>query len=143
MKLLKKHKGTIKQGKLLLKQRDIFAKNLIKFEGKEIYIVIDKWSEKQLRSEAANRYYWGVVLATIEAETGQDKDLLHAFFGKMFLMRHEEVLGKIIDFIPSTTSLSPIEFMEYINKIKDYAAQPKPEGLGIYIPEAGEIVDNY
>lgn len=87
---------------------------------------------RKRRSNTANSYYWGVVLATIASETGQDADSLHAFFKAKFLGFVDLTLfGEQVTVERSTKKLSTVGFAEYIEWICAWAAD-----FGIAIPEA-------
>lgn len=75
------------------------------------------------RSLAQNSYYRGVVLQMIEDYTGHDKKELHYYF------KHTYIDGGQF---PSSAELNKMDFSDYVNKIKDFAAVE----LGLYIPEA-------
>ena len=70
------------------------------------------------RSKGSNSFYW-VYLTEIEAETGNDKMLLHEIFKRKFLApRFVMVLGKEYKLPATTTTLNPTEFSDYIRKIE-------------------------
>lgn len=87
-------------------------------EGEKVSIYIS--SRRPKRSEAQNRYYWGVYLPLIAEETGErDLERLHKLFSGMFLTTGIElVLGKQVRMTRSTTVLSKHDFFEYIEAIQ-------------------------
>lgn len=77
-------------------------------------------NEQLKRTEAQNRYYWGVYLPMISAETGNDIDDLHILFKGKFLSKGVvEVMGHKIRRAKSTTELSAGQFSEYIQRIEE------------------------
>lgn len=93
------------------------------------------------RSTPQNRYYWGVVIKEIGIrlrELGhqwlEDEDV-HLMMKLKF--NHEDVIseyGEVLELPKSTNSLTTVEFMEYIDRIRQWA-----QGfLDIHIPEPNE-----
>ena len=77
-------------------------------------------NEKPKRTEAQNRYYWGVYLPMISEETGNDVDDLHTLFKGKFLSKGiVEVLGQKVRRAQSTTELNASQFTEYIQRIEE------------------------
>lgn len=108
-------------GKKILKISHLnwFETQINKFkEGEKVSLYVS--SRRPKRSEAQNRYYWGVYLPLIANETGErDLDRLHRLFTGMFLTTGIElVLGKQVRITRSTTSLSKNDFAEYIMAIE-------------------------
>lgn len=100
--------------------------------GEKVSLYIS--SRKPKRSEAQNRYYWGVFLPAIAAETGErDLERLHKLFsGKFLTTSIEEVLGERVRMTKSTSTLSKNDFSEYIMSIEaetGVAAPPTEEYL--------------
>ena len=85
------------------------------------------------RSNSQNAYYWGVVLAIIEDETGHSVDEIHQFFRSKFLPNHKLLFGLAVNSPKSTSELSTMEFETYLSKIIMFASQelqliiPNPE----------------
>ena len=85
------------------------------------------------RSDAQNKYYWGVVVQMIADETGNNKDMTHDGLRSMFLI---DKTGKM-PVIRSTTSMTTKEFMEYIDTVVLWAA----EFLGVIVPPPDYVED--
>lgn len=83
-------------------------------------VTLEIHSRKAKRSDAQNRYYFGIYLPLVAQETGErNMDSLHELFKGMFLTTGIiEVLGKQVRIKKSTTSLSTSEFTEYIMSIE-------------------------
>ncbi|HEX8331896.1 MAG TPA: hypothetical protein VF622_04695 [Segetibacter sp.] len=92
------------------------------------------------RSNNQNRYYWGICVAMIRdrmIELGNDVDsqLVHDYlkdkFNRKELWNGDVNIGSIGD---TTTKLSKLDFEEYLEKVKRFAA----DVLEIYIPNPNE-----
>jgi len=85
---------------------------------------------KETRSQAQNRYYWGVVCKLVSDHTGYTPDEVHQIMAGQFLgyERNE------IRFIPSTTKLKTGEFEIYMEQCRRWASVE----LSCYIPLPSE-----
>ena len=88
--------------------------------------VLKKW--KKPRTNKQNSYYWGLI-DIIAKESWEDKDYIHWALGMKFLSDK----SKKMPFVRSTTSLSTVEFNEYIENIRNYMA-----GFDIILPDADQ-----
>jgi hypothetical protein len=87
---------------------------------------------KKSRTNSQNSYLWGVVYKTISDQTGYSCDELHELFKNSFLPHKLITIGdKSVKITPSTTDLTTIEFEEFLELVKRYAA----ETIGIFIPD--------
>ena len=95
------------------------------------------------RTDRQNRYYWGVVIELITMElcgtrANVDKEETHRSLAEHFLTDgHVNMVGgvPIKSAPPSTTSLSTIEFNEYIEVVRRWAA----EFIHLDIPDPEEV----
>lgn len=116
--------GIIQQGegvqkKLVILSRSWYQHQLNKFKvGDKVTMEIH--TRKPKRTDAQNRYYWGVYLPMIALETGErDLDRLHQLFSGKFLTKGiVEVLGEKVRIKRSTTELSVSDFCQYIMDIE-------------------------
>jgi len=112
------------------------------FAGKQIEVVFRR--KKKHRTPSQNAYYWAVVVPLILEEfvnLGNDLqvgnkehiDLIHDMLKGMFLEAKEVVDadGVAIKLPPTTKDLSTVQFMEYLEKVCQFAA----ERLQLVIPE--------
>jgi hypothetical protein len=89
------------------------------------------------RSLEQNRYYFGVVLRTIAEHTGHTVDDLHEFFKAHCLPKHlaicdgNGVLQGDLVVGGSTRQLDKVQFGEYVESIRQFAA----ERLDVTIPD--------
>lgn len=84
-------------------------------------------SKRPKRTEQQNRYYWGVYLPMIAEETGNDIDDLHTLFKGKFLSKEVvQVFGEKIRRVKSTSSLSVIQFGDYIRRIEGFTGVLAP-----------------
>lgn len=131
--------ATVKKGKdgkntLVIKSPIFYRHQLNKFKpGTEV--TLELHTRKSKRTDAQNRYYWGVYLPMIAAETGETNlDRLHELFRGEFLTEGVvEVLGKKVRLKKSTTALSVSEFSQYITDIESNTGiqAPPTENYGL------------
>lgn len=106
--------------------------------------------QKPNRSLQQNRYYWGVIIKTLQEHTGIDSEDLHEFvkyrFNPMSItakMKQNDFWGKLfnkkgeseLQLGSSTKGLSTEEFMQMVEKIRLWAI----EELDFYIPLPQEV----
>ena len=121
--------GSILKGKVIFDDRDSFDNYLLSLENMFVDIVIKK--RRKDRSNQQNRYMWGVVYKIISETTGHTEDEIHDSMRAMFLMDN---LGKF-PIMRSSTSLTTAEMEEYLEKIRQWAAQE----LSCIIPLPNEV----
>lgn len=124
-----------KEGKkvLAIQSKDWYQTQINKFKtGEKVSLYIS--SRRPKRSEAQNRYYWGVYLPLIAKETGeQDLERLHRLFsGKFLTTGIVEVLGERVRITKSTTALSKADFGEYIMAIETETGIQAPPTANYY-----------
>lgn len=117
------------------------------FAGKSIEVIFRR--KKKHRTTSQNSYYWAVVVPMILEEfvnLGNDLqegnkehlELVHGMLKDMFLPAKEvtDADGVVINLPPTTRDLSTFEFMEYLEKVGQFAAErlqlviPAPETQG-------------
>jgi hypothetical protein len=102
---------------------------------KRVTVTIDR--EHEIRSDAANRYYMGVVVTMIAKAMGErDKEEVHRTLKKMF--NYREVVstetGEVLRLGKSTKKMSPEAFWNYVEQCRQWAA----EFFSLYIPDPNE-----
>lgn len=104
---------------LAIQSRAYFQHQLNKFKVGD-RVTLEIHTRKSKRSEAQNRYYWGVYLPLIAEETGErDLDRLHEYFkGKFLTTGIVEVMGEKVRIKKSTTNMSVADFCMYIMDIE-------------------------
>jgi hypothetical protein len=122
-------KAVIQKGKVVFDRVGLFNDYLTLLEGKEVDIVVRK--HKKNRSNNQNAYYFGVVIKILSEDLGYSDDEMHSALKMMFL---QDNLRKIPT-LRSTASLSTTEFEEYLEKIRQWAAQE----LSCVIPLPNEV----
>lgn len=132
--------GTVDgSGKLTLQNRQ----RLIQWcsENKDKAVRIRFTRRYKQRSHPQNSYYWGVVICEIAnrlRDLGHqwlDDEDVHTMMKLKFnyeVVRSED--GEMLELPKSTTSLTTVEFMEYIDRVRQWAAG----FLDIYIPDPNE-----
>lgn len=93
----------------------------------ELVLVLEK--KHSTRSLAANAYYWAGVVGTISEHTGYTPDEVHELLKAKFLPKKvtlSDANGEIVEEVVigvSTTKLNKIQFGEYIEAIRQWAAE--------------------
>lgn len=105
------------------------------FSGQSIEIIIHQ--KRKHRSVQQNRYYW-LVASILSDRTGFTKDEIHAILKSKFLKAEKvnENTGAVYDYVKSTTELSTMEYEEYLDSVRQFAAQE----LDIQIPMPNEQI---
>jgi hypothetical protein len=86
-------------------------------------VILKLEKRRNTRSNQANKYYWGYVLAEIAKETGHSPEELHDIFKKKFLpKRFLKIKGKEYEAEPTTTKCDTLEFMDFVENIKVFGA---------------------
>ncbi len=109
--------------------------HLLPLKGQLVMVTAEKL--RRHRTDAQSRYYRGVVLKLIGDHCGyrgsEELEELHQEMRRRFLPKRG-----CLNIPVSTTSLNTQEMAEYIEQIRDWAAQE----LGIYVPNASEITSD-
>jgi hypothetical protein len=100
---------------------------------------------KPKRSSLANRYYWGVVLATIRRaalESGQtvSSDALHGYFKSRYLDPDVTVVASFPIVTYSSKDLDSTSFFDYVENIRH---DPVVMALGCHVPDPSEPFDSF
>jgi len=131
--------GTIKGGRLFIRNRRTFNEDMRRFRDDE-EVEIEVHRLKATRSVQMNRFYWGPVLGTLADYTGHSTVELHDHF-KTTLIPVEVLLAdsrgevKSSSVIPgSTRKMTTDEFWEYVTRIIVIAGElgceiPDPSGM--------------
>lgn len=102
-------------------------------DGKRYTVEITMKRDK--RTVNQNSLYW-LWLTCISNETGNEKDILHDEFGKMFLpKRSGNFFGEYVEKAVSTTSLDTKQFTEYLDKIQAFVTSE----IGIILPNPDDL----
>lgn len=121
--------GKVRKCKFIPLDPSAFRLQFAKHEGHDVEVVIRR--KKKHRSGQQNAYLWGCVYDLISAETGYSPQETHDAMRFKFLTD----LSKDIPVVKSTTSLTTVEFMDYIAEIQKWAS----EFLDVFIPEPNEV----
>ena len=123
----------VESGNLTFLDEKALKTHLKQFEGHIVEVCISK--KKNKRTLDQNNYYWSLC-EIVGNELGYDSEEVHEIFKQRFLKKEKEIMvenHKIkLEKTISTTKLSTIQFMQYINKIKQFCAIE----LNIYLPDA-------
>ena len=141
-----KHSAVITpQGALRIYNRPLFEEEVRAMSrDTDLAVTIEVKLKKRVRSDVQNAYYWGVVIAMIverlrELGHDVDRDLTHEFLKGRFLYTEltDPTSGEVMKTPRKTSELATEEFMEYVEHIKQFAA----ETLDIYIPDPNEQLE--
>lgn len=130
--------GRVEGGRLQLRNKRAFDTALAKFKDGEVLVTIER--AHATRSDAQNRYLWAVVIDLIADHTGFTPDETHECLKAKFLpkkLAFADGNGVVVDEYViggSTRKLNKVEFGEYIEAIRTWAA----EYLGVVIPDPVE-----
>jgi len=128
-KVIPKFRGTPTNGVMSVRNIEQFTRYLHTLEGVECEVVVKKYRKQ--RSLPQNNYYFGVVCVVLGNKIGYTVDEMHSAIGLKFLLVSEE--GKP-DYIRSTTDLDTDEFNDFLEQVKQWAA----EFHNCYIPDPNE-----
>jgi hypothetical protein len=132
--ILAVHYARVKNGRLLLTDKSRFDHDVQAHEGREVVLTIRRSDD--IRTNAENRYYWGVIVKIVADEMGIIPDEAHDFLKHLFLKQGVEVDGKRFEIARSTADLTIAEFESYCERCRQWAAAE----LGAVIPLPGEVI---
>ena len=124
--------GTVERGKLKLDLPRDYDRWLLTLEGQRVTVEVKKFRKN--RTDAQNKYWWGVVIDILSKEIGFEPEEIHDYIKRRFLPVTSEKYG--ISSGKSTTRLTTVEFIDLIERVQRWAAQD----LHIYIPDPGEDI---
>lgn len=115
-------------------QKRVIAAFLHRMDGKHVRVSFGTPTKN--RSGNQNKYYWGVVLTMIAAETGHTTEEIHEYLKDMLLPKvYVSINGKERQLAKSTTSLDTFFFEQYLDQVRSFAATE----LNMTIPMPNEI----
>lgn len=124
MSAIFKHRGRIRNGKLVLKDLELYRANLEKLEGKQIYITINEETENTTLDQ--QKYLRGIIYGTaLQSETfgGWSKQEIHDYYCDKFLSKivSKEINGEMHEFkiTKSTSGISKKKMSEFIELVKN------------------------
>lgn len=131
--------GQMKHGRLFINHRRQFDQQLRGLDDRwTLEIIVQRL--RATRSVQANRYYWGVVIATLCAHTGYTPDEMHDVLKMKFIPKrlalldgNGEIHGEYV-LAGSTRTMTTADFSEYVEAVKRFAAAE----LDCDIPDASE-----
>ena len=125
------HYGKVIDGKLKIYDRPHLDSVIDVLNGREVQFIVEE--RRKHRSIRQNAYLWGFVYTMIGDYCGYTTDEVHDAMKMLFLKKE----GKVMT-LRSTTTLSTVEMIDYIDKIKQWASQE----LKIHIPDPDEVAGN-
>jgi hypothetical protein len=133
--------ASVKGGRLFIQHRREFDRQIAQMkDGWQLELTVQR--RRATRSVQQNAWYWSGVLGALREHTGHTEDELHDLCKAMFLPKrlalnngNGEVVGEYV-LGGSTRQLNTNEFTEYIERIRQWAAEtldcdiPDPDGAG-------------
>lgn len=143
--------GKVKGGKITLPRKRLQKEVASTFEGHGIEVIFQR--KRNRRSSQQNRYYHGVVIPMVLnafIDLGHDlqsgnaghHEMIHEILKERFLdngIELSDANGEVIEGPCSTTRCTTVDFMEYLERIAQWAA----EALNIVIPEPNEQLEAF
>lgn len=131
----------IRNGRLFIQDRQRFD-DTVKTIDPRWPLLVRVERLKAVRSQQANRYYWGVVVHYLCEHTGYSPDEMHAVLKAMFIPQamalldgNGDVKGEIV--IGGSTRLMKVdEFMDFCERIRIWAM----DTLDVQIPLPNEAL---
>jgi hypothetical protein len=127
-----KFHGVVKQGRIKFDSPEKYLVYLAGLEGKRIELTLHK--ERNSRSNQQNKFYWGIVIEILGEHFGYTPEEMHEELKRKFNPVHSKIDPEA-SFGGSTTKLSTVEFIDYIDRITRWAASE----YQIYIPDPNEV----
>ena len=126
--------GTVKAGKFMPDDPARYAGRLARLEGKRVQLSVRR--AQTGRTLTQNRYYWGVVLATLSEWSGHTPEELHGYLKDALLPSKQMQLpnGTVMTIPGSTASLTVEDFARYVDQTVQWAAHQ-----GVNIPSPDEV----
>ena len=129
----------LRKGRLRVRNWNRVASELRHCRDGEFVVTIKR--ARATRSSQANRWYWGCVVGLVAEHTGYTAEEIHEIYKAKFLPKtlafadgNGEVLGEFV-IGGSTTRLNTVEFSEFCERIREWAA----DSLGVVIPDPQEV----
>ena len=111
--------GKVSNGQIVLLHPDEYSKYLKKFEGKDVNIIIEKFSAN--RTLRQNRRHFGALITAIAKHTGHTKEEIHDWVKAKFLRGTVEIEGKVVEIVKGSSGLNKDEFTEFMDKVERLA----------------------
>ena len=130
-----KLKAKIEKRKIRIYELANLNEYLDTLDGKEVFVTIERWTEKKQRSNQQNRYMWSVPYAIIAEYTGNSPEEVHELMCQMFNSKVVVIKNKEYRIPLSTASLSTIQLEEYLSRVREWASIE----LSLYVPLPNEV----
>jgi hypothetical protein len=121
--------GKVKKGQFKPYDPIAFRLQFAKHEGQDIEVLVRK--PKRTRTDSQRKYYFGVIVALIAEEMGDNKNDVHEALKIKFLYDLSGEFPKV----KSTSDLTTVEEEEYHSEIRMWASS----FLNMYIPLPNEV----
>lgn len=119
--------GSVHQGRLELTDRPALAEALAKFKDGPVTVTFER--RRSTRSTLQNAYLWSVVVPYVSKSTGFDLAETHEVLKAQHLPKDQAAMGengRLMNGLViggSTTRLSTWEYVEFLDRIVQWAAE--------------------
>lgn len=141
---MQKIKATIsnRQFSFDIQNQTLLSQEMQKLDGQEVVLTLDK--KRNTRSNAENRYYYGVIIPIFNDYIGnkdnQSSDA-HDHLKYQFLRFRvrDKITKRFRTYIKSTAELTSLEFENYCSQCRAYLNTE----FGLIVPQPNEILTDY
>ena len=99
-------------------------------------LIIKAERPKKVRGKQYNRYYWAVVVKTMEGETGYTAKECHDLLKKLLLPAREvELNGIRVQLLANTHDMEPKDFDNYVERCRTWIINQ----FGVAVPLPNEV----
>lgn len=131
--------ATVKSGRLVIRNRRAFDASVSGLrDGWEVELTVKRL--RATRSLEQNAYYWGVVVQMLSEHTGYTPEDIHELLKAKFIPKRLAVCdgngviqGEFV-LAGSTRSMNKLEFGEYMDSVRQWAA----DALDVVIPDPNQ-----
>jgi hypothetical protein len=127
--------GIVRNGRLQIVRSNVFSAQLSMLRDGPVDISVGR--QKATRSQVQNSWYWSCLVGMVADHTGYSPQEIHEIYKGKFLPKtlalqdgNGEIKGEFV-IGGTTTKLTPEEFAEYCDRIRQWAA----ETLDVNIPD--------
>ena len=124
--------GTAVSGEVQYDLPENYKRWLLTLEGQRVVTETKKFRKN--RTDAQNKYWWGVVIDILSKEIGFEPEEIHDYIKRRFLPVRSEKFD--ISSGKSTARLTTLEFVDLIERVQRWAAID----LHCFIPDPNEEV---
>jgi len=136
-KIYPKFRGTLKKGRLHFDSgvKGSFDRYMLTQNDGLYDVSVKPHSDKKMRSNEQNRYYFGCILPLLSEHLGYTIDEIHELMKYKFIKKKYTINKEDIYIGESTTKLATVRMEAYFSYIRTWSSME----LGCYIPLPNEV----